>query len=84
MKYIMILVVALIFSACGNDSESKEKISTQKTIVDMEYGKIYNVKKGDKLVKTTENTVVKITKKVQEDTTEVVLVEGEAQIIFKK
>ena len=86
MKYIMMIVAALIFSACGSDSQTTETTSNVEepitTTVYMQTGKVYTVKKGDKLIKTTDEAVVNIRKKTQEDTTEVVLVEGEAKIIF--
>ena len=86
MKYIMMIVTALMFSACGSDSQTTETTPnvqepTSSTVF-MQTGKVYTVKKGDKLIKTTDEAVVNITKKTQEDTTEVVLVEGEAKIIF--
>jgi len=86
MKYIMMIVTALIFSACGSDVQTDTKtVGAEETFnssVSMQIGKVYTVKKGDKLVKVTDEAIVNITKKTQEDTTEVVLVEGEAKIIF--
>ena len=81
MKYLIILVTAVVFSACGGGDSSTSEMTLEKSITEMEYGKVYTVNKGDKLVKTTPDTVVKITQKTQGDTTEVVLLEGNAQII---
>ena len=83
MKYILSLLSILIFSSCGNSSHQDSSINDKKTVA-MESGKVYSVKKGDKLIKTTDDAVVKITKKTQEDMTEVILVSGEAKIIYKQ
>ena len=82
MKYILSLLSILIFVACGNSSSQETSLKEKRT-VSMEAGKVYNVKKGDKLIKTTDDAIVKITKKTQEETTEVVLLSGEAKIIYK-
>jgi len=80
MKYILSLLTILAFTSCGSSTESEATLS--EVTVNMESGKVYSVKKGDKLIKTTDDAVVKITKKTQEEATEVVLVSGEAKIIY--
>lgn len=91
MKYILSLLTILALASCGSssNSENSSELSSDATqnpvterTVDMETGKVYNVKKGDKLIKTTDDAVVRITKKAQEDATEVLLVSGEAKIIY--
>ncbi len=80
MKYILSLLTVLLFASCGNNSQDESR-ATEST-VNMETGKVYSVKKGDKLIKTTDDAVVRITKKAQDDATEVVLISGEAKIIY--
>ena len=80
MKYILSLLTILALASCGSSTQSQS--TPNNGTVSMESGKIYTVKKGDKLIKTTDDAVVQITKKTQEDATEVVLVSGEAKIIF--
>ena len=80
MKYILSLLTILLFASCGNNTQ-EESGATEST-VNMETGKVYSVKKGDKLIKTTDDAVVRITKKAQDDATEVVLISGEAKIIY--
>jgi len=83
MKYIFSLLSILVFTACGNSSNKDASLQAKKMLV-MEPGKAYSVTKGDKLVKTTDDAVVKITQKTQENMTEVVLISGEAKIIYKQ
>ena len=80
MKYILSLLTILALASCGSSQQNETTLN--EGTVNMESGKVYTVKKGDKLIKTTDDTVVKITKKTQEEATEVVLVSGEAKIIF--
>ncbi len=80
MKYILSLLTILALASCGSSTPNEATADTGS--VNMESGKVYSVKKGDKLIKTTDDAVVQITKKTQEDATEVVLVSGEAKIIF--
>lgn len=91
MKYIMMITVALFLSACqGSSEEEKVNVSeatvvtaVKSNIVTMEIGKSYTVNKGDKLNKTSEPTVVSITQKTQDESKEVVLVSGSAEILYK-
>ena len=86
MKYIPFLLIALFLSACQSSSDNAGSAIVSQPVVKapvaMEQNKVYTLRKGDKLLKTTDDAVVKITKKAQVDETEVILLEGEAKIIF--
>ena len=79
MKKTILLASALLFMGCGSSDSSIE--GSESKIVNMEYNKIYSVKKGDKIVKTTDDAIVKITKQTESETSDVELLEGKAQII---
>ena len=84
MKYIMMIAVALFLSACQGSSEeaTQTQVAAPKTLT-MQIGKKYTVHKGDKLKKTSDGTVVSITQKTQEESKEVVLNSGSAEIVYK-
>ena len=90
MKITLIILMALLFSACQESSNETTNTTTvvietespQK--IEMQLNKTYTLKKGDRLVSITENPVVKIIKKAQDDRTDVILLEGEAEIIVAK
>ncbi len=90
MKTILIILMALLFSACQESSNETTNTTTvlietespQK--IEMQLNKTYRLKKGDRLVSITENPVVKIIKNVQDDRTDIILLEGEAEIIVAK
>jgi len=73
MKYLLTLITILIIAGCGDVSESNT--------IQMETNKKYNVSKGDRLVKSTSRTIVSIERSLKDDSTNVVLLEGNAQII---
>ena len=49
----------------------------------MQIGKSYTVHKGDKLNKTSDDAVVTITQKTQEESKEVVLGSGSVEILYE-
>ena len=87
MKYIIMLVMGLFFIGCGSSDVVVEEplitpLQTEgSNIINMEPDTLYTVKRGDKIVKTTENAVVKIRRETESDSSEVTLLQGEAQII---
>ncbi len=84
MKYILMMITALFLSACqGSSQEATQTAGNKSNIVSMQIGKSYTVHKGDKLNKTSDDAVVTITQKTQEESKEVVLVSGSAEIVYK-
>ena len=84
MKNIVILASTLFLIGCGS-SDSASQVAplgtTNSNEVEMAYETTYSLKKGDKIVKTTDDAVVKITRKTQSDSSDVVLLQGSAKII---
>ena len=81
MNYLYTLLLALIITGC---EYSNGEIAVDILPIDMEYNKTYTLHKGDKLIKNSDDTIIKITQKTQEDTSDVILIQGNAQIIIAK
>jgi len=79
MKSIILSIALLLFVGCSSDSTEE---STQgSNIVEMQEDQSYTVARGDRLEKTSDDAEVAITTNIQDNTTEVVLLSGTAQII---
>ena len=61
----------------------QKKKQLQQMLYTKNIGKSYTVHKGDRLNKTSDDAVVTITQKTQEESKEVVLVSGSAEIVYK-
>jgi len=97
MKSIIILASTLFLIGCGSSDSASQVAplgttnsdavasspteTTKSNEVEMAYETTYSLKKGDKIVKTTDDAVVKITRKTQSDSSDVVLLQGSAKII---
>ena len=78
MKQILIFITSMIFLVgCGGDSGS----STPTADVDMVTLETYTVYPGNKVIKNTDDTLVQITHVDGQDTSTILLVEGNATII---
>ncbi len=80
----MMITVVFFLSACQSSSEqATQTVVNKPSKVSMQIGKSYIVNKNDKLIKTSDDAVVRITQKTQEKSKEVVLVSGSAEIVYK-
>ena len=82
MKTIILSIALLLFVGCSSDS-TEESVQTQQSsnIIEMQQQERYTVAHGDRLEKTSEDAKVSITTNIQDNTTEVILISGTAQII---
>jgi len=79
MKKIIVLLMFFMLSACGsssNDSDSDAK----KEIIQMEQGKLYSIKSGWKLNKTSANTRIRMTEEIARGGVFIELLSGSAEI----
>jgi hypothetical protein len=80
MKHaIWITLTTLFLTGCGGGGGGESAGET----VAMEPGRIYTVYPGDRLIKNSEDTVVKIVHTQGQETSSVELIEGQASIIRK-
>jgi len=79
MKSIILSIALLFFVGCSSDNAEE---STQgSNIIEMQQEQSYTVARGDRLEKTSDDAEVAITTNIQDNTTEVILLSGTAQII---
>ena len=82
MKSIILSITLLFFVGCSSDSSDENTpVEQSTTIIQMQPEQSYTVAPGDRLEKTSEDAEVSITTNIQDNTTEVVLISGTAQII---
>jgi len=75
-KIVFFSTTLLFLTGCGSEDSKANN--------NMALGTQYTVSSGDKVVKHTENTLVKIRHVSGKDTSTIELVEGNATIIYKK
>ena len=81
MRYFLPLALVFILTGCGSSDETTTTpLVKEPTTINMEIDKVYEVSKGDKLVKTSTDAQVSIEKSLEGDTTTVTLLEGTATI----
>ena len=82
MRSIILSLALLLFVGCSSDStEESTPVQQSATVIEMQPEQSYTVAPGDRLEKTSEDAEVSITTNIQDNTTEVVLLNGTAQII---
>jgi len=79
MKTIILSIALLLFVGCSSDESTS--VQQSPTVIEMQPEQSYTVNRGDRLEKTSTDAEVSITTNIQDNTTEVVLVSGTAQII---
>ena len=79
MKSIILSIALLFFVGCSSDSA--EESTEGSNIIEMQQDQSYTVARGDRLEKTSDDAEVAITTNIQDNTTEVILLSGTAQII---
>ena len=79
MKTIILSIALLLFIGCSSDESTPVQQSA--TIIEMQPEQSYTVTPGDRLEKTSDDAEVSITTNIQDNTTEVILISGTAQII---
>jgi len=75
-KIIFFSITLLFVVGCGSEDSKGDS--------NMALGTQYTVSSGDKVIKHTENTLIKIRHVSGKDTSTIELVEGNATIIYKK
>ena len=82
MKTIILSIALLLFVGCSSDSaEESTQVQQTSNIIEMQQDQRYTVARGDRLEKTSDDAEVSITTNIQDNTTEVILLSGTAQII---
>ena len=82
MRSLILTLALFIFAGCSSDTaDQATQVQQTSNIIEMVTEQPYTVAHGDRLEKTSPDTVVTITTNIQDNTTEVVLVSGTAQII---
>lgn len=77
MKHLLLFsMVSMILIGCGASEENRDRTMT--------IGESYSVSKGDKIVKTSEETLLKIKHTSGKETSTVSLLEGNATITHPK
>ena len=79
MKKIIVLLMFFMLSACGSSSDDSDS-DAKKEIVQMEQGKLYSIKSGWKLNKTSANTRIRMTEEIARDGVFIELLSGSAEI----
>ncbi len=78
----IITLIMLAFSGCNGGADSSAASSASKSASEfMQKNKIYEVKRGDKIVKISQNPQLKIYSNLDTGKTEVELISGEAEIV---
>lgn len=83
MRSLILILVLFIFAGCSSDTadQATQQVQQGSNIIEMVPEQHYSVAHGDHLEKTSADTVVTITTNIQDNTTDVVLISGTAQII---
>lgn len=85
MGKILILASILFFAGCGGGGGSSGTAEHEEILPDgtekMQAGVVYQVAHGDSIVKTSQETEIKITHKSGDENSTVELIEGEANLV---
>jgi len=86
MKETILILASFLMVACGGSGSTDENNATNNDSsedVNMTQGERYTVSKGNKLIKTSDNAIVRILHHDKAKTSTVILLEGDATILQK-
>ena len=82
MKSVILSLALLLFVGCSSDTtDESTPVEQSVTVIEMQPQQSYTVSPGDRLEKTSDDAEVSITTNIHDNTTEVILISGTAQII---
>jgi uncharacterized lipoprotein YehR (DUF1307 family) len=80
IKYLISLLAVITFTACGGGGSSQAYYEAGE-VVNMEVNTTYSVNPSDKVIPLTQDTVIDVVHTIDNNTKEVTLISGSAELI---